>query len=153
MFKSGMIACAAITITAGALFASSVPAAAGGIYMVNISNAMASPDFAERIDPSIRLYFGTTPHPRVLKNFGAYPTNEKTNAVMKSDRTACDWVFLSALKKLQERAHVLGANAVINIHSYYDKEDVSSDTQVTCHSGAIMAGVALRGEFVTLAGH
>ena len=153
MFKSGIIGCTVLAIAVGALFASSVaPAAAGDIYMVDISDAMASPDFTEKLDPSIKFYFGATPHPKVLKSFGAYPTNEKTNAVMKSDRKACDWVFLSALKKLQERARELGANAVINIHSYYDKDDVSNDTQVTCHAGAIMAGVALRGEFVTLEG-
>jgi uncharacterized protein YbjQ (UPF0145 family) len=52
---------------------------------------------------------------------------------------------------LQGRARKLGANAVINIYSYYDKQDISNDTHVPCHSGAIMAGVALMGEFVTLA--
>jgi uncharacterized protein YbjQ (UPF0145 family) len=50
--------------------------------------------------------------------------------------------------RLQQRAHELGANAVINIVSNYKNVEVSSETQFECHDGAIMSGVALKGEFV-----
>ncbi len=44
-----------------------------------------------------------------------------------------------------------GGNAVINIASYYKKNTVSSDTEFECHAGAVIAGVAMIGDVVTLA--
>jgi len=51
---------------------------------------------------------------------------------------------------LEKRAQQMGANAVINIVSYYDKKVISSATEFECHAGAIMAGVALKGDFVKI---
>ncbi len=52
---------------------------------------------------------------------------------------------------LQKRAKQLGANAVVNIISYYKKVPMSSTTEFECHAGAIIAGVALKGDFVKIA--
>jgi len=120
-------------------------------HMFSIQDAMQSADFQERLDPEIRFFFGNQKHPRVRKSFGNVATNKKTNAFNKSDEDACRWVLLSALLSLQERAKKEGGNAVINIASYYKKNKVSSRDQYECHAGAIMAGVALTGEVVTLA--
>ncbi len=106
----------------------------------------------ERLDGTVKFFFGQAPHPDVLRRFGDYVANEKTNAVGKTDLGECAWVFQSALLSLQKRAHALGANAVINIHSFYKKEDVSSETEIPCHTGFLMAGIALKGDLVTVAG-
>jgi uncharacterized protein YbjQ (UPF0145 family) len=84
----------------------------------------------------------------VLERLGVDKTSQKTNAFGKSAETSCNWAFLSAMLRLQQRAHELGANAVINIVSNYKNVEVSSETQFECHDGAIMSGVALKGEFV-----
>ena len=68
----------------------------------------------------------------------------------KSDEKACNWAFLSAMVALQKRAQQLGANAVVNIVSYYKKEVMSSASQFECHAGALIAGVALKGDFVKI---
>jgi uncharacterized protein YbjQ (UPF0145 family) len=78
-------------------------------------------------------------------------TNQKTSSFGIADIKACNRVFADALSQLQKRAHELGANAVINIHSFYRREDISSQTDVQCHVGFLIAGVALKGDFVTLA--
>lgn len=103
------------------------------------------------VDSSIRMYFGNTPHPAVVKTLGTFPTNKKTNSVGKSDKEACNWAALSAIKTLQERAQKEGGNAVINIKSYYKKNEVSHDDQFECHAGAFVTGVALIGDVVKLA--
>lgn len=141
---------AAVALGLGALSIS--PAIARDeIFQVNISDAMASPAAHEKIDGSVRFYFGGTPHPAVLHRFGDYVTNQKTSSFLKSDARACNWVFVSALIELQKRANALGANAVVNIHSYYKREDFSSTTEVPCHAGGVIAGIALKGDFVTVA--
>ncbi|MFC0250535.1 hypothetical protein [Massilia consociata] len=44
----------------------------------------------------------------------------------------------------------LGANAVVNIVSNYKNVENSSATEFECHDGAMMTGVALKGEFVRI---
>jgi uncharacterized protein YbjQ (UPF0145 family) len=57
---------------------------------------------------------------------------------------------LSALITLQERAHTEGGNAVINIKSFYKKQEVSYDKEFECHVGTFVSGVALKGDVVKL---
>lgn len=155
MYGIGKSARAAAAVVGLGICAMSVsPAMArDDIFPLLLANVMASPDVTERIDGTVKFYFGDTSHPKVLNALGEYVTNQKTNAFGKSDQTACYWVFTSALLELQKRAHELGANAVVNIHSFYRKEDISSMTQVPCHRGFTTAGVALKGDFAMVAAH
>ena len=98
----------------------------------------------------VALYFGDQKHPKVLQSMGVFATNKKTNAFGKSDRVACDWVFLSAVIQLQQRALREGGNAVINIKSNYRNIEFVSDTEYRCGAGNIMAGVALIGTVVKI---
>src|SRR5690606_21982787 len=106
--------------------------------------------YESKLDSDVALYFGKQSHPAVAKKLGEFPTNKKTNGFNKSDSEACEWVMLSALLSLQERAVREGGNAVVNIRSYYKKDEVSSETEYECHNGAFVAGVALIGEVVKL---
>jgi uncharacterized protein YbjQ (UPF0145 family) len=121
-------------------------------HMLPIASAMQVSDAEEKLDGSVKFFFGGQKSPKVLASFGSDVSNRKTNAFGKSDVEACNWAFLSAMVALERRAHALGANAVVNIVSYYKKNPVSSATEFECHAGAIMAGVALKGDFVRLAG-
>jgi uncharacterized protein YbjQ (UPF0145 family) len=119
--------------------------------MFQIVPALEAKDAKEKLDGSVKFYFGDQQTPKILTKLGTDVTNQKTNAVGKSDERACNWVFLSAMIQLDKRAKQLGANAVVNIVSYYQKNVMSSSTEFECHAGAIIAGVALRGEFVKIA--
>lgn len=119
-------------------------------HLLSIEEAMNSATFQERLDPEVRFFFGDTSHPAPQRRLGEYVTNKKTNAVGKSDRQACEWVFLSALLSLEQRALAEGGNAVVNVRSYYKKNTFSSETEYECHAGAVIAGVALIGDVVRL---
>ena len=106
--------------------------------------------FKEKLDPSIKLYFGSQRTPPVAKKIGEWTSNKKTNAANKSDQEACDLAFISAVIALQQRARKEGGNAVVNIRSVYKQEDSDSPTEFICGAGKIMAGVALRGTVVKL---
>ena len=120
-------------------------------YLLPIAAALEVKEAKEKLDGSIKFFFGNQETPNVLAKLGTDVTNLKTNAVGKSDERACNWVFLSAMVALERRAKQLGANAVINIVSYYQKQVMSSASEFECHAGAVVAGVALRGEFVKIA--
>jgi uncharacterized protein YbjQ (UPF0145 family) len=120
-------------------------------HLLPIAAALEVKDAKDKLDGSIKFFFGTQQSPKILTKFGTDVTNLKTNSVGKSDEKACNWVFLSAMVALEKRAKQLGANAVVNIVSFYKKEVMSSPTEFECHAGAVIAGVALRGEFVKIA--
>lgn len=140
-----------ILLTASVLMFSSPAHSRDTQHMLSIEAAMNSADFKEKLDPSIRFYFGNQAHPEVVKSYGKFVSNKKTNAFGKSDEASCEWVLLSAMLSLQDRVKAEGGNAVININSYYKKNTFSSETEYECHTGAIMAGVALQGEVVKIA--
>ena len=113
-----------------------------------VADALASEP--GKVSEDIPLYFAGQKHPVVVKSFGEFATNKKTNAFGKSDETACQHVFLSAVIELQDRARKEGGNAVINIKSNYRNAVRESATEYTCGAGAVIAGVALKGDVVTL---
>ena len=106
----------------------------------------------EVLGNEIAFYFGKQSHGAIVKNFGEVSTNKKTNALGKSDKEACQWVFLSAMKALRNRAIREGGNAVINIQSNYKKYklEIEDNDSFLCGAGMIMAGVALKGTIVKL---
>jgi hypothetical protein len=118
----------------------------------SIKDAITTPAAQAKLTSEVSFYFGGVAHPEVEKDLGQVTVNLKTNAVGKSDRTACEWVFLSVLIDLQKRAREAGGNAVVGIESYYKKEVFKSDTEFMCGAGATVAGVAFRGTIVKLAG-
>lgn len=112
----------------------------------DIAQGIAAGKADGTLDGSVRFYFKGMPTPGATR-LGAATTNKKTNAFGKSDETACQWVFLSALKALQEAAKARGANAVIDIESNYKKQVFTSASQYECGAGGLMAGVALKGVY------
>ncbi len=116
--------------------------------MLPIKDALASPD-ASKLDPGVKLYFGHQ-KPSVSKSLGTFTTNKKANGFGKEDKVACERAFISAMIALQERARKQGGNAVVGIASYYKKIVKVSDKEYMCGAGALMAGVAFRGEVVKL---
>ena len=119
--------------------------------MMPLAAAMEAPDAKRDLDGSIRFFFGSKATPAVLATLGEDVSNRKTNGFGKAATTSCNWAFLSAMIALQHRAKEVGANAVVHIVSFYQKEEFSSDTVFECHDGAIITGVALKGTFVKLA--
>jgi len=132
--------------------ASWVPAsyARDTVQSFSVEEVLNSADGKAKLGDSIKYAFGATSLGPVAKNFGEFRTNKKTNAFGKSDEKACKWVFLSAMIMLRDRAIAEGGNAVINIRSNYKNNVTSSETTFQCGAGAIMAGVALIGDVVTL---
>ncbi|BFU61705.1 excinuclease ABC subunit A [Rodentibacter abscessus] len=131
-------------VTAALIMAACAPRDTTHYY--SIQEALNSPQAKEILDPNVKLYFGKSASGKVIHK--GITTNPKTNALNKSDLEACQWVFLSAVKKFQERAKKEGATKVSNLVSYYKKKEYRSTSQYECHAGRSIAGVALKGDIV-----
>jgi uncharacterized protein YbjQ (UPF0145 family) len=117
--------------------------------MQSFQEAIQNATAAGKLDGSVKFYLaGTGPKGKVLES--NVVTNRKTNAFGKSDGEACDWAAQSALIALQDAAKTAGANAVVNIVSYYKKVENKDPANYECHAGAVIAGVALRGDLAVV---
>jgi uncharacterized protein YbjQ (UPF0145 family) len=116
-----------------------------------IAAAVEAKDLQPKIDGSIRTVFGKETARDGLKALRNDVALGKVNTRGKSEETACNSAFLSALIELQKRAKQLGANAVVNIVSYYKRVEMSSTTDFECHEGSGYMAVALKGDLVKIA--
>jgi len=125
--------------------------AADKMVLLPIAGAMAANNAQQRLDVGVKFYFADQPTPKVQTKITSDKTSLRTNGFGKSAEKACNWVFLSAMLSLQKRAQEVGADAVVNIVSNFNDKEMASQTEFECADGAIMAGVALKGDFVKFA--
>ncbi len=139
-----------VFIVIACLFLSGTALARDDKNSYSIESAMSTSSSKQKLNRGYTFKFGEQSHGNITANYGEFQTNKKTNAFGKSDKQACEWVFLSAMISFQDRITTEGANAVVNIRSYYKKNTMSSATEFECGNGAIMAGVTFIGDIVTL---
>jgi hypothetical protein len=111
------------------------------------ADVLAMPEAQEKLDGSVKFFLAGAKTPKVLEKKGDDVSNKKTNGVGKTDEVACRWAALSALISFQDKAKTLGANAVVDLVSYYKKNTFSSPTEYECHAGGMIVGVTLKGTF------
>lgn len=134
------------------LFAMNAVSARNSTLYLPISDVL-DPSYSQgKLDGSVRFYFADQSTPRVLTRMNDDFSNRKTNAFGKTDIEACKWAMLSALVAMQESAKARGANAVIEVASYYKKKVYADRTKYECHAGALLAGVALKGTYAKVDG-
>jgi hypothetical protein len=130
-----------------ALLASGPVVARDTKYMVPLQEILDMPEAKEKLDGSVRFYLKGQPAPNVRQRFDEDVSNKKTNGVGKDDLTGCKWAALSALIAFQESAKQKGANAVVDLHSFYKRATVKDPVTYQCHAGAVVIGVTLKGTY------
>lgn len=116
-----------------------------------LADVLNMPEAKEKLDGSVKFYLAGQTTPKIAERLSSDISNRKTNGFGKSDEKACNWAALSALIAFQEKAKSLGANAVVDMVSYYKKDESKSATDYECHAGAFVTGVTLKGTFAKIA--
>ena len=106
---------------------------------------------ADRPTGAVKFFFATQKSPEVIKNFGSHLAAPRTGAAARSDQRACHEAFLWTLINLEKRAQRVGANAVVNIVSYYRRKERARATEFECHVGNVIVTVWLKGDLVKIA--
>jgi hypothetical protein len=119
-------------------------------YMLPIKAALESTEARAKPDGSVKFFFGKEAAPQVVSKLGQVTFHGKANTRRSDDVKACNAAFLAALVDFEKRAKKVGANAVVNIISYYKNVEMSSPTEFECHAGAA-AHAILRGDLVKIA--
>lgn len=103
-----------------------------------------------KLDGSVKFYLSGARTPKVSARMGEDIANKKTNGVGKDDAYGCKWAALSALIAFQDSAKQQGANAVVDLHSYYKRATVKNPVTYQCHAGAVVIGVTLKGTYARI---
>lgn len=140
-FKSIALAASAALV----VLAAPQALARDSVYKLSFADLLASPEAKAKLDPDIKIYLAGQTTPEVLSRQGEEVTNRKTNGFGKSDEDGCRWAALSGLMALQEKAKAAGANAIIDVVSYYKRQTYESASDYECHAGALIVGVAFKG--------
>lgn len=134
----------------GVSLAAALPAQARNVkYMLPIAAALATEDAKEKLDGSVKFLFAAP------ASGAAAPVASQINVHVKQkierfgDIASCQAALVEALYQLQSNAKSGGANAVVNIVSYFKRQPVvSSTTEFECHAGSYQTHVMLKGDFV-----
>jgi len=116
--------------------------------MVPIVDAMAETNVSDRPSGAVKFFVAKQKAPEIVNNFGSYFAAPRTGAAGRSDQRACHEAFLWTLVHLEKRAQRVGANAVVNIVSYYQKKEIASASEFECHVGNVIVTVWLKGDLV-----
>ena len=150
MSKLPIALCSALCLVAFLMSISYEAQARDEKKMFPLEAALSSADGQNIANGDIQFFFGDDNHPSVARVIGNWQSNRKSNGVGRSDATACNRAFSSALLSLKDRALREGGDAVVNIVSFYKRDRVSSETEYECGAGNIMVGVTLKGDVVEL---
>jgi len=116
-----------------------------------VAAALEAKDIPDEPSGAVKFFFANQATPRIGTHLGRYAATPKTGAAGKSDERACHEAFQWTLVALEKRAQQTGANAVVNIVSFYGKSDLASATEFECHVGNVIVSVFLKGDLVKLA--
>lgn len=132
-------------------FATLAPGASGRATFLDldVQTAVAAGLGRERL-LGIPFYMKGQAHPAITEALGQFRSNKRTNAFNKSDETACQIAFLSAVITFQERARSMGGDAIVDLTSITKGNELESATHYRCVAGNVVANVALSGLVVRL---
>lgn len=105
-----------------------------------------------KLDGSVKFYLSGAPTPElVAPHLGEEHVNRRTTSGGKTPVFACHWAALSGLITLQENAKKLGANAVVDLHSFYKEKTFKDPVNFECYAGGFLTGVTLKGTYARTA--
>lgn len=136
-----------LVLALAALSAVTLAQARNDVVMLPLADVVQMGLDQGKLDGSVKFYMSGAPTPRVSAKMGEDTSNKKTNGVGKDDATACNWAALSALVAFEASAKQKGANAVVDMHSFYKRNTNKDSVNYECHAGNIMTGVTLKGTY------
>lgn len=115
-----------------------------------IAPALEAKGIEDKPSGAVKFFFGAQKPTNIIAELGSYVASPRSDAMGRSDESACNRALLWTLVAMEKRAQQIGANAVVNIVSYYNKVEMPSATEFECHVGNVIARVVLKGELVKI---
>ncbi|MDP4076784.1 excinuclease ATPase subunit [Acidovorax sp. A1169] len=105
-----------------------------------------------KLDGSVTFHLSGAPAPQgTATPLGEEYLHRRTSNIGKELVFACHWAALSGLIALQENAKKRGANAVVDLHSFYKEKTVKDPVHFECNQSSYQTVVAFKGTYVRTA--
>ena len=105
---------------------------------------------AQQFAPGVALYFGDQPHPAVGTQLGEVTKSSHPARKTATEVEICNATLADALRQLANTAHDRGANAVINIKTWFHSTVSTDANNYTCGVSGVSAALRVSGELVTV---
>jgi uncharacterized protein YbjQ (UPF0145 family) len=114
------------------------------VYDQELARALNDPEVMAQVGADVKFYFGATPD-GVVQTLGRSRSHKKSRA-SRGVEGACARALGNTLAAMARQARGKGANAIVNIRSFWGGYPTSSATSYKCGIGSSTSGVALVGE-------
>jgi FtsZ-binding cell division protein ZapB len=121
------------------------------VMLLPLKEVLELPEAKGRLDGSVRFHLAGQPALQVLQMRGEEIANKKAVLQDKNSRISCERAALASLLILQQGAKREGANAVVDIVSFYKQNTVANAAAIECHVGTFSAFVTLKGSYASVA--
>nr|WP_315233680.1 excinuclease ATPase subunit [uncultured Albidiferax sp.] len=144
------IALSAAVLALSAVF--TAPAFARDVeYQIPLEEVLKMPEAQAKLDGSVKFYLSGSNTPAIEQTLGEDRSHGTANGSVKEELAGCHAAALSSLLAFQAKAKKLGANAVVDIHSFFKNEVNKSPTTLECHAGTFRIHVVLKASYAKVA--
>ena len=138
------------SLVLGAVLAAPLVASARNTEVIQAVQGAVESDIKAHLLKDVSYSMKGQNHAAVAQEMATVTTNQSTRGAFRSDEASCNVAFLSAIRKLQDRAKLDGGNAVINIVSVTRGTMTESASDFRCVAGSAVVHVGLKGTIVKL---
>jgi uncharacterized protein YbjQ (UPF0145 family) len=132
------------------LLAVPMTAAARNTEVIQSVQGAVESDIKAHLLKDVQYFMKGQKHPGVAKEMATVSTNQSTRGAFRSDEASCNVAFLSAVRRLQDRAKLDGGDAVVDIVSVTRGTLTESASDFRCVAGSAIVHVGLKGTIVKL---
>ena len=118
------------------------------IYDQDLARALNDPNVRAMVGSDVKFYFGSTPE-GVVQTLGRSRSHKKSRST-RDVEAGCTRSLGNTLAAMAIQARKKGANAIVNIRSFWGGYPTSSTTSFKCGVGSSTSGTPLVGELAVV---
>ena len=150
-FRSRVINAVAMTALAASTLSPPTPTLARNVqYTLPMDEVMRMPAAEQELDGQVRFYLSGQAHTAVVMRHHDEVVTAKIRGAGEEEIETCKRAALKALVQYQAKARKMGANAIIDIVSYFDEQPYMSPSQYECHAGSRTVVVVFKGSYAKI---
>jgi hypothetical protein len=120
-------------------------------YTLPMDEVLRMPAAERELDGQVRFYLSGQSHTQVVLRHSEEVVTAKIRGAGEEEIETCKRAALKALVHYQSKARKMGANAIIDMVSYFDAKPFMSPAQYECHAGSRTVVVVFKGSYAKIA--
>lgn len=120
-------------------------------YTLALDEVLRMPEAESELDGQVRFYLSGQSHSPIVLRHSEEVVTAKIRGAGEEEIETCKRAALKALVEYQRKARKMGANAIVDLVSYFDEKVFISPAQFECHAGSRTVVVVFKGSYAKVA--